>query len=80
MINYFFYKVLIFLVYIRLGEVIVFIDVFSINFFVIFEELRRLRDFYRFIFINVFRLEKDLMEFCLDESDLGYFIVLFNKG
>lgn len=80
MINYFFYKVLIFLVYIRLGEVIVFIDVFSSNFLVFFEELRRLRDFYRFIFINVLRLEKDFMEFCLDESDLGYFIVLFNKG
>lgn len=44
------------------------------------EELRRLRDFHRFTFTNVLRLEKDPMEFCPDESDLGYLIVPLNKG
>uniref|UniRef100_K1QXR8 ribonuclease III n=1 Tax=Magallana gigas TaxID=29159 RepID=K1QXR8_MAGGI len=66
-------------VYTRSGEVTASIDVLSSNFSVSSEELRRLRDFHRFTFTNVLRLEKDPMEFCPDESDLGYLIVPLNK-
>ena len=44
------------------------------------EELRRLRDFHRFTFTSVLRLEKDPMEFCPEESDLGYLLVPLTKG
>lgn len=80
MLQNIFYKVPTFPVYTRSGEVTASIDVLSSNFPVSSEELRRLRDFHRFTFTNVLRLEKDPMEFCPDEGDLGYLIVPLNKG
>ena len=66
--------------YTRSGEVTATIDLLSSEFSVSSEELRRLRDFHRFTFTSVLRLEKDPMEFCPEESDLGYLLVPLSKG
>ncbi|XP_062617556.1 endoribonuclease Dicer-like [Saccostrea cucullata] len=66
-------------VYTRSGEVTASIDLLSSYVPLSEEELRRLREFHRFTFTNVLRLEKDPMEFCPEESELGYLIVPLNK-
>ncbi|XP_055995249.1 endoribonuclease Dicer-like isoform X2 [Ostrea edulis] len=66
-------------VYTRSGEVNASIDLLNCNVSLSSEELRRLREFHRFTFTNVLRLEKDPMEFCSEKSELGYLIVPLNK-
>lgn len=78
--NCFFWKVPTFPVYTRSGEVNASIDLLNCNVSLSSEELRRLREFHRFTFTNVLRLEKDPMEFCSEKSELGYLIVPLDKG
>ncbi|XP_033733992.1 LOW QUALITY PROTEIN: endoribonuclease Dicer-like [Pecten maximus] len=72
-------KIPTFPLYTRSGEVTVSLDLLRTDTSFTKEDLTKLREFHRFVFTEVLRLEKDPMEFQPEKADLGYCIIPLNR-
>ncbi|XP_060069957.1 endoribonuclease Dicer-like [Ylistrum balloti] len=73
-------KIPTFPLYTRSGEVTVSLNLLRRDAAFTQEELIKLREFHRFVFTEVLRLEKDPMEFHPERADLGYCIIPLNRN
>ena len=77
---YFYFKVPLFPVFTRSGEITVSVELIDNNITYTEEDLPRLNHFHRFVFSRVLRLEKDPMSFDYAMAESSYIIVPVTKG